>query len=92
MALTQSQRKALEDLGDFTEDQFLQPLYAGMLLPRLRQLMADGEPLGVDAATTWAREREWSEIKQGMLAGIAWAVANDDRSVVAAQSKHADPS
>jgi hypothetical protein len=55
--------------------------------------MADGEPLGVDAATTWAREREWSEIKQGMLAGIAWAVANDDRSVAAAaQSKHADPS
>jgi hypothetical protein len=79
MSLTQAQRKALEDIGDFTEDQFLQPQYAEVFLSRLRQLVADGEALGVDSATTWAREREWSEHKQGMLAGIAWAVANDGR-------------
>lgn len=71
VTLTPEQREVLETLGDFTEDTFWQPQYAGLLLNRLRKL---AKPLSVDDAARWAREREWSEHHVGMLAGIAWTV------------------
>jgi hypothetical protein len=74
VTLTPEQRAALEDLGDITEDQFLQPQYAKALLGSLYALWQRGEPLDVDDAGQWAREREWSERHAGMLAGVAWAV------------------
>jgi len=71
MTLTAPQRDILEELGDFTDDELLQPLYANVLLRRLRDL---GEPLSVEDAAQWARERAWPELRVGMLAGVAWAV------------------
>jgi hypothetical protein len=71
VTLTPEQRAALDTLGDFTEDEFFQPHYAGDLLKRLRSL---DPPLGVDDATQWAREREWSDSMAGWLAGVAWAM------------------
>jgi hypothetical protein len=47
MTLTPEQREVLETLGDFTEDTFWQPQYAGLLLNRLRKL---AKPLSVDDA------------------------------------------
>ena len=79
MALTPDQRAALETLGDFTEDTFLQPHYAGMLLPKLRELRDGGHPLTQDDAIQWAREREWSDLYAGMLGGIAWSVRYYDK-------------
>jgi hypothetical protein len=71
VTLTPDQREALDALGDFTEDTFFQPHYAGLLLPRLRKL---DPPLGVDDAAQWAREREWPDARVGWLAGVAWTV------------------
>ncbi len=61
-----------------SEDTFLQPQYAGLLLPRLGQLKADDEPLGPDDAIVWAEERELNEVRQGMLVGVAWVVRYGD--------------
>lgn len=74
MTLTPAQREALEALGDLTDDLFLQPQYARWLLPKLRDLADHGEPLTQDDAVQWAREREWSDLRAGVLAGIAWTI------------------
>ena len=70
MALTQAQRDALERLGDFTDDSFLQPQYASMVAQALTSTDA---PIHADDAIQWAREREWPELRVGLLGGIAWA-------------------
>jgi hypothetical protein len=53
MTLPHEQREVLDVLGDFTEDQFLQPHHAGTLLASLRQLAPAPD---VDDPTQWARE------------------------------------
>ena len=74
MTLTPEHRDFLERIGDFTEDQFLQPQYASMILRPLRQFSEQGRPLTLDDAAQWAREREWTDMHAGILAGVAWAV------------------
>jgi hypothetical protein len=74
VTLTAAQRDALDTIGDFTEDQFLQPQYAGPLLRSLRQLSDEGEAITQDDAAEWARQREWQDLAVGMLVGIVWAV------------------
>ena len=75
MALTSAQRDALDTIGDFTEDQFLQPQYAGPLLRSLRPLIDKGEPITQDDAAEWARQREWSDLRAGMLVGGVFIAA-----------------
>lgn len=74
MTLNAAQRDALEAIGDFTEDTFLQPQYASLILRQLRRLSEQGQPIIAYDAMQWAREREWKDVNAGMLAGIVWAV------------------
>ncbi len=79
MTLTPSQRDVLDTLDEHTEGTFLTEQYAGMLLPKLRELADAGEPLVPDDAIRWARERERGDDTGWMLAGIAFAVRHWDR-------------
>ncbi len=78
MTLDPDQRKIFDSLGDFTEDTFLQPHYMGLLMRRLREIRDAGIQLKVDATIQWAREREWTDLHAGMLAGIVQSVRHEN--------------
>jgi hypothetical protein len=78
VALTGEQRTWLENIGDFTEDQFLQAHYRSLIVRFMQEQRDKDTPVGIDALVQWAREREWTDLHAGMLAGMAAAVNAPD--------------
>jgi hypothetical protein len=78
MTLDPDQRRFFDSIDNFTEQTFVSTQYATMIISNVRAWKAEGRPVSIDDVIEWARQREHSDLKAGILAGFVLAIQWED--------------